>query len=99
MFRQIQNRHHIQEERNNNHIKKINNTISVSKIGNKFGGVLQIKVYIFNNSTHFILQVSYNDTIKDLKLKIFKQLEKDSRFKLNYKSLDGKFFFLCYKSL
>lgn len=79
----------MEDKRNSEYIKNINNTISHSKFANKLRGTLNIKVYILSQSKPFDFEVSYTDTIKDLKLKIYKHIEKDPRFKLNYKSLDG----------
>ncbi len=89
-FRQCQNRRQkMEDKRNSDYIKNIHNTISHSKFANKLRGTLNVKIYILNHNKPFTFEVSYTDTIKDLKLKIYKQIEKDSRFKLNYKSLDG----------
>jgi len=91
IFRQCQNRRNkTEDKRNSEYISNIHNTISHSKFANKLGGTLSIKIYILNQNKPFTFEVSYTDTIKDLKLKIYKQIERDSRFKLNYRSLDGK---------
>lgn len=89
-FRQCQNRRQkMEDKRNSDYIKNIHNTISHSKFADKLRGTLNVKIYILNQDKPFTFEVSYTDTIKDLKLKIYKQIEKDSRFKLKYKSLDG----------
>jgi hypothetical protein len=90
-FRQCQNRRQKNDDkRNSDYIKNINNTISHSKFGNLLRGSLNIKIYILNTCCGVNFEVSYTDTIKDLKMKIYKQIENDPRFKLNYKSLGGK---------
>lgn len=89
-YRQCQNRRvNYEEKRNSQNIKHINNTISHSKFANKLKGSTHVKIYVLKYSKPFIFEISYTDTIKDLKLKIYKQIEKDPRFKLNYKSFDG----------
>ena len=90
IFRQCQNRRDkMDDKRNSEYIKNIHNTISHSKFANKLRGTLNVKIYILNQNKPFTFEVSYTDTIKDLKLKIYRQIEKDPRFKLNYRSLDG----------
>lgn len=90
MFRQYQNRRQNQDERrNSDYMNNMNHTISHSKFTNKLTGILTLKVYILTSGSYLKFQVSYTDTIKDLKSKIYKSLEKDSRYKLNYRSLDG----------
>lgn len=89
-FRQCQNRRNkMEDQRNNDYINNMHNTISHSKFANKLRGTLNIKIYILNNNKPITFEVSYTDTIKDLKHKIYKQIENDSRFKLNFRSLDG----------
>lgn len=100
-FRQCQNRRQkMEDKRNSEYINNIHNTISHSKFANKLRGTLNVKIYILNQNKPFTFEVSYTDTIKDLKLKIFKQIEKDPRFKLNYRSLEGNLIlFLLYTGI
>jgi len=91
-FKQIENRRQkIEERQNSKYIKNINNTISHSKFANKFGGTVSIKVYILNTGKSIRINCTYGDTIKDLKLMIIKNIEKDKKFKLRYNSIEGKF--------
>lgn len=62
-----------------------------SKFSNRLKGIYNVKIYIFNSDEFKNFEVSYMDTVKDLKIKIYKDIEKDSKYKLKYKSLDGKY--------
>jgi len=88
----------MEDKRNNEYFNNIHNTVAHSKFANKLRGTLKVKIYILNHNKPFNFEISYSDTIKDLKLKIYKKIENDAIFKLNYRSLDGiKYSNFCFK--
>jgi len=92
-FKQIENRRQkLEDKRNSKYIKNINNTISHSKFANKLSGTVTIKVYILNTGKSIRLKCGYGDSIKDLKLMILRNIEKDKNIKLKYHTIEGN----CY---
>ncbi len=89
-FRQIEQRRKKMEDSANPKIASIiNNTISQSKFANKFTETTKIRIYLLNTQNYTDISVGINDTIKQLKSKVFNHLEKEGKFKLKYKIIDA----------
>jgi hypothetical protein len=82
-FKQIESRH--------NRIYKVQATKeSNSKFTNKFSENMKIRIYLLNSQNYYDLNISYNDTFRDVKTKVLAYIFSTNKFKVKYNTVDGK---------